>query len=456
MNGPTLPLEASAKGAPMNPTPLQLLGDLIRLRSVNPPGDEAAVAATLETYLAGAGLETKILTSPAGRANLVARLDGPRDRPALVLLSHSDVVPVEEDRWTRDPFGAEIHDGELWGRGALDMKGIAVLHAVALAELARSGLTPAREVLVVMAADEEAGGDEGARWLLAEHAAQVGFDDGRPPPEVLGEGAYGVSGLLPRPLVPIAVGEKSAVWFDVVASGDPGHGALPPQRQAAVNLARIVARVAGFGTPRVHPVLREQLTAMASSAPAPAAAVLRALASPAGAVAARALAPRLRKAGALGLLLSDSVTPTVMAAGYKANVVPSEARASFDSRLLPDTDIDGFVASVEALARPLGGRVDNVVHKGHGPVSGRGTLFDLLTRASAGVAPDALATPSLTPGITDVRFFRARGGVGYGWTPLVLTPELLATIHGHDERVPIAEFERAVAIMSGVVRDAAT
>lgn len=103
------------------------------------------------------------MTSPGGRTNLVARVDGPRDRPALVLLSHSDVVPVEEDRWTRDPFGGEIHDGSIWGRGALDMKGISVMHAVAAADLVRAGRTPDREIIVVVVADEEAGGDEGAQ-----------------------------------------------------------------------------------------------------------------------------------------------------------------------------------------------------------------------------------------------------------------------------------------------------
>ena len=436
--------------------PVELLRELLRVRSINPPGDEAAVVEILESYLSDAGLQTEILTSPRGRANLVARVDGPQDRPALVLLSHSDVVPVEEDSWTRDPFGAEVSDGFVWGRGALDMKGISVMHAVAAAALVRAGHTPAREVIVVMVADEEAGGDEGARWLLDEHAALVGFDDGRPPPEVIGEGAYGVSGMLPRPVIPIALGEKTAVWFEVMAKGESGHGALPPAQQAPVNLAAIVTQIAGFGTPRVHPVMREQFATLASAASGAPAAAFRALSSPAGAAVSRAIASRLRKAGALGLLLSDSITPTVMTAGYKSNVVPGEARASFDSRLLPDTDIDEFVSSLDKKARRRGGRVVDVVQKGHGPVSGKGPLLDILEQASTQIAPDAISTVSLSPGITDVRFFRARGATGYGWSPLVLTPELLATIHGHDERVPVAGFERAVTVMSDVVRRACT
>jgi acetylornithine deacetylase/succinyl-diaminopimelate desuccinylase-like protein len=436
--------------------PVELLRELVRIRSINPPGDEATVAALLERYLSDAGLKTELLSSPGGRTNLVAQVDGPRDRPALVLLSHSDVVPVEEDSWTRDPFGAEISDGFVWGRGTLDMKGIAVMHAVAAAELVRAGHTPTREIIVAVVADEEAGGDEGAGWLLDEHPAMVGFGDGRPPPEVIGEGAYGVGGMLPRPVIPIALGEKTAVWFDLLATGESGHGGLPPARQALVNLATMVAQIAGFGTPRVHPVMREQFATLASAASGAPAAAFRALSSPAGAAVSRAIASRLRKAGALGLLLSDSITPTVMAGGYKSNVVPGEARASFDCRLLPDTDIDALIASVDRKARRRGGRVVNVVQKGHGPVSDKGALMDILERASTQIAPDAIPTTSLSPAITDLRFFRARGATGYGWTPMVLTPELLATIHGHDERMPVTDFERAVTVMSDVVRRAST
>jgi acetylornithine deacetylase/succinyl-diaminopimelate desuccinylase-like protein len=437
-------------------TPVELLRDLLRVRTVNPPGDETGAASVLETYLSDAGLEIKILMSPEGRTNLVARLDGPQDQPALVLLSHSDVVPAEEENWTRDPFGGELAEGFIWGRGALDMKSIAVMHAVAVAGLARSGHTPAREVIVVMVADEEAGGGQGAHWLLGEHASQVGFDDGRPAPEVLGEGAYGLTGMLERPVIPIALGEKTAVFFDVIAKGDPGHGALPPQQQAPVNLATLIKEIAGFGTPRVHPVMREQFATLTGAASGTTAAVFRALASPVGGAVARTIAPQLRKAGALGLLLSDSATPTMLAAGYKSNVVPAEARASFDCRLLPDTDIEEFVSSVDKKARRREGFVANVEQKGHGPVSSKGPLFEILEQASGELVRDAVAAISLSPAITDVRFFRARGATGYGWCPLVLTPELLATIHGHDERVGLEEFETAVSVMSDVVLRAST
>jgi acetylornithine deacetylase/succinyl-diaminopimelate desuccinylase-like protein len=433
---------------------VELLQRLLQTNTVNPPGDEEPAASILEAYLSDAGVEVRMLVSPGGRTTLIGRVPGPRDRPALVLLSHSDVVPVEETNWSRDPFGGEIVDGYVWGRGALDMKSIIVMHAVAAAELARSGRTPTREVIVVVAADEEAGGGEGASWVVDQHGSEVGFDEGRPDPEVLCEGAYGLAGMFPRPVIPITLGEKTAVWFDIVAEGDPGHGALPPQKQALMALVAAVGDIAGFGTPRVHPVMREQFEALASAATGSTAAVLRALASPVNRAVARLVAPKLRQAGALGLLLSDSITPTQMAGGYKTNVVPGEARASFDCRLLPDTNVDDFLAQMEKSARDRGTRIEHAVHKGHGPVSEKGPLFNILDRASRELAPEALPTVSLSPGITDARFFRARGATAYGWCPLILTPELLATIHGHDERISVADFEEAVRVTTDVVRQA--
>jgi acetylornithine deacetylase/succinyl-diaminopimelate desuccinylase-like protein len=223
-----------------------------------------------------------------------------------------------------------------------------------------------------------------------------------------------------------------------------------------VYLAKIIRDVAGFGTPRVHPVMREQFATLAPAAEGRPAAVLRALTTRLGGATARAVAARLRRESSLGLLLSDSVTPTVVSAGYKANVVPGEARASFDCRLLPDTDVDRFVARMNAKARRHAGRVERVVDKGHGPVSSKGPLYRLLETASAEVAPDALPMVSLTPAITDLRFFRARGAIGYGWCPLVLTPELLSTVHGHDERIRVEDFVRAVQVMTDVVMRACT
>lgn len=202
--------------------------------------------------------------------------------------------------------------------------------------------------------------------------------------------------------------------------------------------------------------MADQFARLATVAPQPLSTLLRALSTRAGPAIARVAATRLRHTSALGLLLADSVTPTTIAAGYKSNVVPGRARASFDSRLLPDTDVEEFIAWAAERAGRHRARVDDVVHAGHGPVSGKGPLFQILEQASSDVAPGAVPVVSLTPGITDLRFFRARGATGYGWVPLVLTPELLAGFHGDDERLVVDDFQRAVRIMADVVVRACT
>ena len=434
---------------------VSLLRELLCIDTTNPPGRESPAAELLEAYLGKAELECKILSSPEGRPNLVARLPGPTDRPALVLLSHTDVVGVEQERWTHDPFGGDIEDGSIWGRGALDMKGIGVMHAIAAASLAASGGTPTREVIVVAVADEEAGGEQGAAWLAREHAAELGFADDRPAPEVLGEGAFGLSNVIDRPVMPVAFGEKTAVWMDLIASGDPGHGALPPAHQAPEQLARAITAVSGFRRPRVHPVMAEQMRMLAPHAGGLRGRLMGALGGPVGKHLVRAMHAAFVRSGAVGTLLADSVTATQLAAGYKNNVVPGSARASFDCRLLPDTDAAEFSSDIQRRVDPFDVKVE--VRKSHGgPVSEHTDLFDAIARACARMPERPLVVPTLSPGFTDIRHLRKMGAVGYGWAPLVLSPELLSSIHGHDERVPVDDFEQAVSVMTELVRDVAS
>jgi acetylornithine deacetylase/succinyl-diaminopimelate desuccinylase-like protein len=435
---------------------LELLRELVRVPSVNPPGDgEGRVAELLREPLDGAGLETDVLVSPAGRPSLVARLPGPTDRPPLVLLSHSDVVPVEPDAWTHDPFGGETHDGHVWGRGTLDMKGIAVLHAQAVIDLAGGGATPDREVLVVVVADEEAGGGEGARWLVDEHPARVGFHD-EVAPEVLGEGGFGLSGVLDRPVLPIVVGEKSPLWLRATARGEAGHASMPPEEQAIRRLTRFVAAVSGSRSPHLHPVVREQFAALAEAAGPLERQALRVLAGPVGPAALRLAASRLRAVSpVLGHLVADTITPTQLDAGYKTNVVPGSAEATFDARLLPDTDVERLLDRLRRLGDRHGVDVE-AEERWSSPVSPRGPLFDVLAEVSAELPGDPVPTASLTPGVTDLRYFRRRGATAYGWVPLVLTPELLATFHGTDERVPLEGFRAAEQAMTSAVRRVAS
>ncbi|MDP9067727.1 MAG: M20/M25/M40 family metallo-hydrolase [Actinomycetota bacterium] len=432
---------------------VELLQALVRVDTTNPPGNEEPAAELLRSYLDAAGAETSIHRGPEGRANLIARLDGPTSVPALVLVSHTDVVGVEPDSWSRSPFGGDLHDGSIWGRGTLDMKGIAVMHAAALAAAATVGVK--REVILVSFADEEAGGRQGAAWMTKERPELIGFGNARPCPEALGEGGFGLSGVLERPLMPIVVGEKSALWLELKAVGDPGHGALPPARQANVNLARALTKISGFRAPRVHDVMREQFHLLAQQASGARAATFKALASGGGSHVARAIKRPLCARGAIATLLSDTLTPTQIWSGYKHNVVPGEANASLDCRLLPDTDVDALVGDVRATCRNYNVSVTEVARHG-GPVSARTALFETIAETSASLLESPLVVPSLTSGMTDLRYLRSLGATAYGWVPLVLDDDLLKTIHGHDERVGVAAFERAVEAMTQVVVRATT
>lgn len=435
--------------------PGDLLVDLLRLDTTNPPGSEEPAAELLGAYLAAAGLATDIYKSPSGRASLVARLPGPRDVPALILVSHTDVVPVERERWSRDPFAAVASEGHLWGRGTLDMKSIAVMHAAAVAALATSGIAPRREVVIAAVADEEAGGREGMASLLDDRPELLGFGDERPPPEALGEGAFGLAGIIDRPLMPIVLGEKTALWLEARASGEPGHGSLPPARQANVDLVRAIAAIEGHRRPRVHPVMREQFRVLAEASSGARSLAFRALASGAGSGVAALLKGPLRKSTTIAALLADTITPTELEAGYKHNVVPGNARAAFDCRLLPDTEPDALLEILRKKTARHDVEIEEVLRQSS-PVSDRTTLFDTIARVSARLPGDPVVVPSLTTAMTDLRYLRTRGATAYGWVPLVLDAELLSTIHGHDERIPIEAFERAVAAMGEVVREAAT
>lgn len=437
--------------------PRALLTELIRVPSVNPPGTgEEETAEILRSHLTDAGLDTRIHTSPTGRASLIARLPGRTDRPPLVLLSHTDVVPVEERRWRRHPFGGEVVDGELWGRGALDMKGVAVMHAEAVVALAGSGRTPQREVLVVAVADEEAGGAQGADWLIRELPDEVGFRDGSPPPEVVGEGAFGLTGVTDRAVMPIVLGEKSPLGLVARASGEPAHGSLPSDRQAIRGLARFIEAVSGPATPRIHPVMREQFAALAEASTGAKARLFQLLAGPAGHGAVRLLRPLIHaRSAALGHLLSDTVTPTRIRAGYGFNVVPGEAEATLDCRLLPDTDPDELLGRLRSEGVRHRVAVDEH-HRWSSPVSPRARLYELIADVSERLPGGPLPVPSLTPGTTDLRLFRAGGATAYGWVPVVLTPELLATFHGNDERIPLQGFDAGLHAMTELVRRATT
>lgn len=451
---------------------LELLRQYVRIDTTNPPGNEGPAAELLESALSHSAVECKVFKAPDGRPNLVARIaadekrrktpgtargrsdppSGPLQAGALCLMHHMDVVPADESRWSRDPFGGEIADGALWGRGALDMKSLGVMHLFAFLEVASAVESGAaslvRDLLFVAVSDEEEGGRSGAEWLVSHHPEAIDCT------ELWTEGGYGVANVLQGiDVFACGVAEKSVVWIRATAMGTPGHGGIPPDDQAIEKLVSFVETLRRRNRRyRMVDEVRALYRSLAERARGPEKAALTLATSPGASgpllpLVARRLGPAQRA------LLADLVTVTKLDAGYKENVVPGEAQAWLDCRLLPDVDIDSFVEECRELGTRYGVEVEVMYKDSCGGVSPKGPLYYALQRACLDSVPDAAFLSSISPGFTDSRHWRRLGTSCMGLVPVLTDQALLGTIHGDDERIPIEEFYRGLAITKAVVRE---
>lgn len=428
---------------------VELLQRYIRIDTTNPPGNEGPAAEFIESILAETGIESTIVKSPGGRPNLFARLKGKQGR-AVCLMHHMDVVPCDKDRWSADPYGGEIRDGAVWGRGALDMKGQGLTQVLAFCDLAaaiESGdVELERDALLVAVSDEEDGGDEGARWLLDEHTDAVACE------ELLTEGGAGLLDALPGvDTFACSTTEKSYLWLRLKAEAQPGHGGIPPDDQAILNLIDLLTELRKAAkSMRMSPPVANLYTSLADAVPASLKFAIKAAAGPAGPAILPLIAKRLGPAQRA--LLRDSISITQLDAGYKANVVPGTAEATVDYRLLPDTDLDAHLESVRKTAGRFNVAVE-VLGKGTAEgISPLGQLGEALERSCIESAPHARFVESVTPAFTDSRFWRAKGTSCLGLLPSLLPADVLATIHGDDERIPIDEYLRAWRITSETLK----
>ncbi len=429
---------------------LSALADYIRIDTTNPPGNEGPAAEFLASYLEARSLPYQIHKAPDGRPNLVARLSSGEDPSGgLCLMHHMDVVPADESRWTRDPFGGEVVAGEIWGRGALDMKGLGVMHLWAFmhaADRVDSGAARLKRDLVFVAvADEEEGGASGAGWLVSQHPDSVACS------ELFTEGGFGVASVLPgKDGFACGLTEKAAVWLRLEARGQAGHGGIPPDSQALEKLLACISKLKARNRHyRMAEDVRRLYLALAEHAGGAEKAAMRAAAGRAGRAVLPLIAARLSRAQRA--LLRDLVTVTMIEAGYKPNVVPGTATATLDCRLLPDTDVDAFIEEVRGIARGYDVTVDVVFRCSPEGTSPRGRLYSLLEEACKKSAPGALFLPSVATGFTDSRFWRSKGVECCGLTPSIIPMELIETMHGDDERLPVEEFRRGLDITRAVV-----
>ena len=407
---------------------VKICQDLIRIPSVNfgeGRGDEKAVAEYIVASLAEVGITSEIFESAPNRCNVIARLPG-RDatRPGLVVHGHIDVVPANADDWSVDPFAAEIRDGMIWGRGAVDMKNMDAMILAIVRKWARTGYKPPRDIVLAFFADEEAGMTFGSRWMAAEHPEVFAGCS-----EAISEvGGFSVTVADGKRLYFVEAAQKGIHWMKLTAHGRAGHGSMINDENALTSIAEAVAKIGRYEWPQRYTKTVKALFLKIAQVTGKKydESDLRPLLSEIG--------PTARMIGAT---LQNTANPTMLEAGYKANVIPGSASAVIDGRFLPGyedelnktiREIIGPDILIETISRDIALEIEF-----------EGDLVEAMCKAITTFDPEGIPVPYLMSGGTDNKALSELGIIGYGFSPLKLDPELdfMALFHGVDERVPV-------------------
>ena len=399
-----------------------LLSELIAIDTANPPGNEEAACAMLGRELARAGIPYEIYEAAPGRTSLVGRLKGDGTRGPAILLNHTDVVPVEREYWTFEPFGGEVRDGYIWGRGALDMKGMAIMELVAVLLLKRLSIPLKRDLVYFAVADEEAGSLHGVEWFSEHHPELLEGDI------CINEGAFGYAGYngIDRPFFGYAPAEKNPLWLKLRAEGLPGHGSLPHSDNALGRIVRALDRIQTWPRARVIlPELRPFFDKLAEVGALPP------VRTPAD-VEPLAAADRM-----INALTQHTISLTSCHSGIKANVIPAVAEATIDCRLLPGQSTEDFIRQVREVVEDEKVEVETI-YASEAPASPmQNALYGMVEEVVREIDERALVLPTMSSWFTDSRAFRKANTPSYGFIPALLLPEDYASIHGHNERISI-------------------
>lgn len=420
----------------------QMLQSYIRIDTSNPPGNEIKAARFLAEKFRKEGIETKVYEPKPGRGIVVARLRGSGQARPIVLLNHLDVVPVKPAEWTYPPFAAEIHDGYVYGRGAIDCKGPGTIEAMALILLKRSGIKLSRDVIFLGTGDEEVGGVYGAGWFVENHLAELGN-----PEIVLNEGSF-IDVEHGHKVYEVSASEKTPAWLRLTATGTPGHGSTPPQETAPKRLIEALAKVIAYEAPlQVLPEVQQYYSTMAELESGAKAEAYRNLAAALQEPKLRAdfLADPIRAA-----LVRTTITPTVLQGSNKTNVIPREASAELDCRLLPGQDPQALVKTIEGVVADPNVKVEMILNFPPSASPVDNPLFAAIGTVAR--AEGAVVVPKMLRGFTDCHFFRARGIPSYGFIPFEIPEEDDRRMHGVDERVSVANLRDGTRRMMAILR----
>ncbi|HEY8463235.1 MAG TPA: M20/M25/M40 family metallo-hydrolase [Bacillota bacterium] len=422
---------------------VRILSDLIRIKTVNPPGNESEAALYLQQLLNEAGIEATIYASASNRGNLVATLKGSGRARPLILLSHLDVVAANPLQWSHPPFAAEVADGYVWGRGALDMKGMLTMELMALLLYKRSGQIPERDLILVAAADEEAGSRFGMEWLLEQDIPEIKAAE-----YVINEGGEG--GIWHDcPYFSCQNGEKGILWLKLTVKGTAGHASMPAKDNAIDRMAAVLNRLKRHKQlMQLCQTSRGFLTALARK---------RGLHLPEDAAAAdyslRMFASRhFRENRSVQAMLYNTVTPTIIRAGTKTNVLPETCELTLDCRLVPGQTPEEFLTELKGIIND--NEIEYEVLQAAAPTESalNTTLYKEMEQAVQKIMPEAMLVPYLSPGGTDSRYFRQRGITAYGFMPVIINETELQRMHGIDERLSLDNLELGTKILYEVVQ----
>lgn len=423
-----------------------LLADYIRIDTQNPPGHTTDAVTLLEAQFRAAGIPSERIQHQPDKPMLLARLRGRggAGKPIL-LLNHMDVVPADPTRWTFPPLSGEIRDGVVYGRGALDMKGLGVAMLVAMRLLAERNELPKHDIVFLAVPDEEVGGIDGTAWL-AQHRPDL-LDVAA----VWDEGGMGSTDLLPVPALLISVAEKQVLWLKLVVEGPAGHGSRPFADAAPRRLTEALTRVLESPpAPRLTPITREVFRRIGRRTGGMEGFALRHLGNPVVWLFADGMLQQEPWAMAM---TRDTIALTMLDAGYRPNVIPERAEAVLDCRLLPDTKPTAFIEALRHTIDDPAVRIEILQAPESAPPSPTDTpLFRAMRRAAHAVYPDAVISESIFLAGTDSRFFRHRGVPAYGFFPVLLPKEYTGTVHGVDERIPVAALGDAVHVIYEALR----
>jgi len=423
----------------------ELLSQYIQINTTNPPGNEIPAARFLQEQFAKEGIPAQVFESQPGRGIVYARLKGTGEKKAVVLLNHLDVVPATEAGWEVDPFAGVIKDGYVYGRGAMDCKGVGTVEFLVLALLRRAGKPLKRDVIFLGTADEETGGKLGAGWFVDNHfdlIADVEF--------LLNEGG-GIRIKDGKRSYHVAVAEKAPCWIQLEATGQAGHGSMPRPETAVTRLIRALEKIRLYETEiKVVPAVQRFFAALAQQQEPAKREHYRDLA--------RALKdPAFRQEFTANpfynALVRNTIVPTVLVGSNKINVIPAQATAQLDCRLLPGEDPQAFVMELEKVVADPQVRFSVLLNFPPLASEADTELFRAIKTVASHRDPEAPVVPAVLSGFTDSHYFRKKGIVSYGFTAIALAEEDFRRVHGLNERISLESLRAGIQTLMEVVEE---